>query len=45
MKEIPLLKQGSKVAIVAPARCVTPEEMAYGIQWLKDQGVVPVFDV
>ncbi len=44
MKEIPLLKQGSKVAIVAPARCVTPEEMAYGIQWLKDQGVVPVFD-
>lgn len=44
MKEIPFLKQGSKVAIVAPARCVTPEEMAYGIQWLKDQGFVPVFD-
>ena len=41
---IPFLKQGSKVAIVAPARCVTPEEMAYGIQWLKDQGFVPVFD-
>ena len=44
MKEIPFLKQGSKVAIVAPARCVTPEEMAYGIQWLKDQWFVPVFD-
>ncbi len=44
MKEIPFLKQGSKVAIVAPARCVTPDEMAYGIQWLKDQGFVPVFD-
>ena len=44
MKEIPFIKQGSKVAIVAPARCVTPEEMAYGIQWLKDQGFVPVFD-
>ena len=44
MKEIPFLKQGSKVVIVAPARCVTPEEMAYGIQWLKDQGFVPVFD-
>lgn len=38
------LKQGSKVAIVAPARCVTPDEMAYGIQWLKDQWFVPVFD-
>ena len=44
MKEIPFLKQGSKVAIVAPARCVTPDEMAYGIQWLKDQWFVPVFD-
>lgn len=44
MKEIPFLKQGSKVAIVAPARCVTPDEMAYGIQWLKDQGFVPIFD-
>ena len=41
---IPYLKQGSKIAIVAPARCVTPEAMAYGIQWLKDQGFVPVFD-
>lgn len=41
---IPFLKQGSKVAIVAPARCVTPDEMAYGIQWLKDQWFVPVFD-
>ena len=44
MKEIPFLKQGSKVAIVATARCVTPDEMAYGIQWLKDQWFVPVFD-
>jgi muramoyltetrapeptide carboxypeptidase len=44
MKQIPYLKQGSKVAIVAPARCVTPEEMAYGIQWLKEQGFVPVYD-
>lgn len=41
---IPYLKQGSKVAIVAPARKVTPEEMAYGIQWLKAQGFVPVYD-
>ena len=41
---VPYLKQGSKVAIVAPARKVTPEEMAYGIQWLKAQGFVPVYD-
>ena len=38
------LKQGSKVAIVAPARCVTPDEMEYAIQWLKEQGFVPVYD-
>ncbi len=41
---IPYLKKGSKVAIVAPARCVIPEEMAYAIQWLKEQGFVPVYD-
>ena len=44
MKQIPYLKQGSKIAIVAPARCVTPDEMAYAIQWLKEQGFVPVYD-
>jgi len=41
---IPYLKQGSKVAIVAPARCVTPNEMAYAIQWLKEHGFVAVYD-
>ena len=41
---IPNLKQGSKVAIVAPARCVTPDEMTFGIHWLKAQGFVPVYD-
>ena len=35
---------GSKIAIAAPARMVTPEEMSYGIQWLKDMGFVPVCD-
>lgn len=44
MKQIPYLKQGSKVAIVAPARKVTPDEMAFGIHWLKEQGFVPVYD-
>ncbi len=38
------LKYGSKIAIAAPARMVTQEEMAFGIQWLKDMGFVPVYD-
>ena len=41
---IPYLKQGSKVAIVAPARRVTPEEMVFAIHWLEEQGFVPVYD-
>lgn len=38
------LKTGSKIAIAAPARMVTQEEMAFGIKWLKDMGFVPVYD-
>ena len=41
---IPYLKQGSKVAIAAPARKVTKEEMAYAIHWLEENGFVPVYD-
>ena len=44
MKQIPYLKQGSKIAITAPARRVKPEEMEYAIHWLKERGFVPVFD-
>ena len=44
MKQIPFLHQGSKIGIVAPARKVTPEEMQYAINWLKEQGFVPVYD-
>ena len=44
MKQIPYLHQGSKVAIAAPARMVTPDEMAFGIQWLEEMGFVPVCD-
>ena len=44
MKQIPYLHQGSKVAIAAPARKVTREEMQYAINWLKEQGFVPVYD-
>lgn len=44
MKQIPYLHQGSKIGIVAPARKVTTEEMQYAIDWLKEQGFVPVYD-
>ena len=44
MKKIPYLKPGSKVAIVAPARCVTPDEMEYGVHWMKEHGFIPVYD-
>ena len=41
---IPFLKQGSKVAIAAPARKVTPDQMQFAINWLKEKGFEPVFD-
>ena len=44
MKQIPFLHQGSKVAIAAPARCVTTEEMEYAIHWLEEKGFIPVYD-
>ena len=33
-----------KIAIAAPARKVTPEEMEFAIHWLHDQGFESVFD-
>lgn len=44
MKQIDFLKPGSKIAIAAPARMVTPDEMQFAINWLKDKGFVPVYD-
>ena len=44
MKKIPYLKPGSKVAIVAPARKVTPDQMQFAINWLKEKEFVPVYD-
>ena len=38
------LEFGSKIAIAAPARMVLPEEMAFAINWLKENGFVPVYD-
>jgi len=33
-----------KIAIAAPARKVTPEEMEFAVHWLKAKGLEPVFD-
>ena len=44
MKQIPFLHQGSKIGIAAPARRVLPEEMLYAIDWLKENGFIPVYD-
>ena len=44
MNQIPFLHQGSKIGIAAPARMVTPEEMAFGIRWCEEMGFVPVYD-
>lgn len=44
MKQIDFLKPGSKIAIAAPARMVTPDEMQFAINWLKKKGFVPVYD-
>ena len=44
MKQIDFLKPDSKIAIAAPARMVTPDEMQFAINWLKEKGFVPVYD-
>lgn len=44
MKQVPFLYEGSKIGIVAPARKVTPEEMQFAIDWLKENRFVPVYD-
>ena len=41
---LPVLKKGSKIAIAAPARIMTREEMQYAVDWLKAQGFVAVYD-
>lgn len=38
------LSSGSKVALVAPARKVTKSDIAYAVEYIKEQGFVPVYD-
>jgi len=44
MKTPQYLKKGSKIAIVAPARKISREEIAFAVKWIEEKGFVPVFD-
>ena len=44
MNKIPYLHQRSKVAIAAPARKMSREQMQPAIQWLEEKGFEPVYD-
>ncbi|MCR5036273.1 MAG: LD-carboxypeptidase, partial [Bacteroidales bacterium] len=38
------LKKGSKIAIVAPARKISREEIAFAVKWIEEKGFVPAYD-
>lgn len=44
MKRIPYLYEGAKVAIAAPARKMSREQMEFAVNWLKEKGFTPVYD-
>ncbi len=44
MKTPQYLKKDSKIAIVAPARKISREEIAYAVKWIEEKGFVPVYD-
>ena len=44
MKKIPYLHQRSKVAIAAPARKMSRDQMQCAIDWLIEKGFTPVYD-
>lgn len=44
MKTPEYLKKGSKIAIVAPARKISREEIAFAVKWIEKKGFLPVFD-
>lgn len=44
MKTPPYLKNGSKIAFVAPAHKISREEIAAAVSWTKEKGFVPVYD-
>ena len=38
------LKKGSKIALVAPARKISREEIASAVKWIEEKNFVPVYD-
>lgn len=44
MKTPNYLKKGSKIAIVAPARKISREEIAAAVKWIEEKGFVAVYD-
>lgn len=44
MKTPLFLSSGSKIALVAPARKVTLDDIAFAIEYIKNKGFVPVYD-
>ena len=40
----PYLSEGSKIAIVAPARKVTYDEISYAVEYIRGRGYIPVYD-
>lgn len=38
------LTSGSKIALVAPARCISMEEISFSIDFIRDKGYIPVYD-
>ena len=44
MKTPDYLKKGSKIAIVAPARKISRDEIATAVKWIEEKGFVAVYD-
>ena len=44
MKTPPYLKKGSKIALVAPARKISREEIAAAVKWIEEKGFKAVYD-
>lgn len=44
MKTPEYLKKGSKIALVAPARKISREEIAAAVKWIEEKGFVAVYD-
>ena len=44
MKTPPYLKKGSKIALVAPARKISRDEIAAAVKWIEEKGFEAIYD-